>query len=96
MVEAGYSVYANSDASGTTSALSRDLSNQRMIDAGVHVLSPFAILGELMRDWRTPPEGEEAWPLIGSLLPFADMIARSHGYAVESGEVMPGQDAIPW
>ena len=96
MVEAGYSVFANSDASGTTSALGRDLSNQRMLNAGVQVLSPFAVFGELMRDWRTPPEGEEVWPLLEYLLPEAGMLARFHGATVESGEVMPGQDAIPW
>lgn len=96
MVEAGYSVFANSDASGTTSTLTRDLSNQRMINAGVQLLSPFAVFGELMRDWRTPPEGEEVWPLLESIVPAGGMLARSHGYAVESGEVMPGQEEIPW
>ncbi|SPO02053.1 related to ycaC, hydrolase of unknown specificity [Cephalotrichum gorgonifer] len=96
MVEAGYSVYANSDASGTTSALARDLSNQRMINAGVHLLSPFAIFGELMRDWRTPPEGDDVYPLLESILPAAGMLTRGHGYAVEYGKVLPGQDKLPW
>ncbi|KAK4152248.1 Isochorismatase-like protein [Chaetomidium leptoderma] len=96
MVEAGYSVFANADASGTTDTLTRDLANQRMINAGVHLLSPAAVLGELMRDWRTPPVAAEPWPLLESLMAAGGMLARSHGSAVESGELMPGQTAIPW
>lgn len=96
MIEAGYSVFANHDASGTTSALTRDLSNQRMISAGVQILSPFAVFGELMRDWRTPPEGSDVWPLLESLTPAGGMLARGHGYAVEEGVVQEGQDKLPW
>jgi hypothetical protein len=96
MVEAGYSVFANADASGTTSTLGRDLSNRRMMDAGVQVITPFAVFGELMRDWRTPPEGDEVYKLIEAVVPAAGMLARSHGYAVEHGEVLPDQDAIAW
>ncbi|KAH7305194.1 Isochorismatase-like protein [Stachybotrys elegans] len=96
MVEAGYSVFANSDASGTTSASIREDANARMRDAGVQILSPFAVFGELMRDWRTPPTGETAWTLIASVVPSADMLARSHGYAVDFGVVQEGQRSIPW
>ena len=52
MREAGYSVFVNAEASGTTTELIREISNQRMRDAGVQVLSTFAIMSELMRDWR--------------------------------------------
>lgn len=96
MVEAGYSVFANADASGTVSTLTRDISNKRMFDAGVQVVSPFSIFGELMRDWRTPPEGDNAWSLLAEIVPAADMLARSHGSAVTDGEVFEGQDEIPW
>lgn len=96
MVEAGYSVFANVDASGTTNEIARDYSNQRMLNAGVQLLSPFAVFAELMRDWRTPPEGEDVWTLLEYLVPAAGMLGRSHGHAVEKGEILPGQDVLPW
>ncbi|KAI9146836.1 Isochorismatase hydrolase [Paramyrothecium foliicola] len=91
MREAGYSVFANSEASGTTSVNIREDSNRRMRDAGVQILSAFAIFGELMRDWRTPPTGEPVWPLVDALIPNGGMLARAHGFAVEQGEI---QDAL--
>jgi nicotinamidase-related amidase len=96
MREAGYSVFANSEASGTTSVGIRDDANQRMRDAGVQILSSFAVFGELMRDWRTPPTGIGSWPTIESVVPIAGMLARSHGAAVDDGEVQDGQREIPW
>lgn len=35
----GYSVWANVEASGTTTALVRDVSNGRMVNAGVQLVS---------------------------------------------------------
>jgi hypothetical protein len=67
-----------------------------MRDAGVQILSPFAIFGELMRDWRTPPTGDDVWPLVESLVPTAGMLARGHGYAVEHGKIQDGQKKLPW
>lgn len=96
MVEAGYSVFANADASGTNSVLTRDISNQRMMDAGVQVLSPFAIFGELMRDWRTPPQNDSAWPLLEYVIPSGGMLARAHGAAVDHGEIQDSQRDILW
>ncbi|KAF2197730.1 isochorismatase hydrolase-like protein, partial [Delitschia confertaspora ATCC 74209] len=48
----GYSVFANVEASGTTTPLIRDVSNSRMEGAGVQLLSLFSIVCDLMRDWR--------------------------------------------
>lgn len=96
MREAGYSVFANADASGTVSEMTRDIANDRMKDAGVHLVTSFAIFGELMRDWRTPPEHDDVWPLLDFIVPAGGMLARGHGYAVEHGEVQEGQDKLPW
>lgn len=96
MREAGYSVFANSEASGTSSALIRDEANLRMRDAGVHILSPFAVFGELMRDWRTPPTEENAFVMLEAMMAGGGMLVRSHGAAVDSGVLMPGQTAVPW
>ncbi|KAJ8127825.1 hypothetical protein O1611_g5810 [Lasiodiplodia mahajangana] len=53
--DAGYSVWANHEASGTMTADIRENGNDRMRAAGVQIVSYYAIVGELMRDWRTPP-----------------------------------------
>ena len=55
LLEAGYTVFANADASGTVDARSADLANARMRDAGVYVMSQFSIVCDLQRDWRSPP-----------------------------------------
>ena len=55
LLEAGYAVFANADASGTFDTRSADLANARMRDAGVYVLSQFSIVSDLQRDWRDPP-----------------------------------------
>ncbi|KAF5603381.1 ycaC [Fusarium pseudocircinatum] len=49
----GYSVWANVEASGTTSALIRDVTNSRLQFAGVQLVGISAILTELFRDWRS-------------------------------------------
>ena len=65
LVEAGYSVFANSDASGTFDARTAADANDRMRAAGVQLLSMFAVELELMRDWRGAPGAPE-------MLPFFD------------------------
>ncbi|KAF7799651.1 hypothetical protein EIP86_010891 [Pleurotus ostreatoroseus] len=63
--DAGYSVFANSDASGTFDVKTANDANDRMRAAGVQVLSMFAVALELMRDWRNTPGAPE-------MLPFFD------------------------
>ena len=65
LVEAGYSVFVNADASGTFDKKTGNDANDRMRAAGVQVLSMFAVACELMRDWRNTPGTPE-------LLPFFD------------------------
>jgi hypothetical protein len=55
----GYSVFANVEASGTTTELIRDSANDRMREAGVNVVSLFYIVCDLMRDWRNTPGSAE-------------------------------------
>ena len=57
--EAGYSVWANAEASGTTTPMIRDISNDMMRDAGVNVVSLFYIVCDLMRDWRNTPGADK-------------------------------------
>jgi hypothetical protein len=55
LVQEGYTVFANADASGTFNAQVAANANDRMRAAGVNVLSQFAISTDLMRDWRNTP-----------------------------------------
>jgi hypothetical protein len=51
LVEAGYEVFANTDASGTFSDKLAFDANRRMEKAGVTLMGMFAIVMDLMRDW---------------------------------------------
>jgi len=62
LVQEGYTVFANADASGAMSKRIADDANDRMRNAGVQVLSSFAIIGELFRDWRNTPGSKELFP----------------------------------
>jgi nicotinamidase-related amidase len=91
----GYSVWANVEASGTTSELIRDTSNDRMREAGVHVISYFHIAMELMRDWRNTPGVTELLPVLDKYYPIYGAVARAHRAAVLNGTVSSGQNLLP-
>lgn len=91
----GYSVWANVEASGTNSALVRDVSNARMANAGVHTVSLFSILGDLMRDWRSTPGAREVIPWMDKYYPVWGTLARAHSAAILNGTILPGEDELP-
>jgi len=91
----GYSVWANVEASGTTTELVRDVSNLRMMGAGVNVVSTFAIVCDLMRDWRNTPGAAELMPYFDTYMPAYGMLARAHRAAVLNGTIVPGEDLLP-
>jgi hypothetical protein len=93
--DAGYAVWANHEASGTTSIDIREQANDRMREAGVHVVSYFAVVCELMRDWRASPGAKELLPVLDRYLPAYGMVVRGHLAAMKNGEVQPGQEDIP-
>ncbi|KAI4594400.1 hypothetical protein KJ359_008424 [Pestalotiopsis sp. 9143b] len=93
--EAGYAVWANIEASGTTTELIRDASNDRMRAAGVHVVSYFDIVCELMRDWRDTPGAAEIYPVLDKYYPVYGALARAHRAAVQNGTIVPGEAALP-
>ncbi|ORY59063.1 isochorismatase [Pseudomassariella vexata] len=95
LVDAGYSVWANVESSGTTTELIRDTSNDRMRAAGVNVISYFHIVCELMRDWRNTPGAEQLFGVLDRYYPVYGMLARGHRGAVNNGTVLPGEDGLP-
>lgn len=92
--EEGYSVWANVEASGTTSALVRDISNDRMAKAGVHTVSLFSIVCDLMRDWRNTPGAKEMIPWLDQYFPVWGYLARAHAAAVNNGTIQPGEEGL--
>ncbi|KAI3399361.1 hypothetical protein diail_7088 [Diaporthe ilicicola] len=91
----GYSVWANVEASGTTTPLIRDVSNDRMAKAGVNIVSLFSIICDLMRDWRNTPGAAELLPWLDKYMPAYGMVARAHRAAIENGTVIPGEASLP-
>ncbi|OCH84277.1 ycaC protein [Obba rivulosa] len=83
--DAGYSVFANGDASGTFDVKTAQDANDRMRAAGVQVLSMFAVACELMRDWRNTPGSKELLPYFDMYLPEYGFLARAHDAAVQAG-----------
>jgi hypothetical protein len=66
-----------------------------MMRAGVNVVSLFAIICDLMRDWRHTPGAAEVFPFIDRYMPAYGMVARAHRAAIETGEILTGEDLLP-
>lgn len=64
LIEAGYQVFANTDASGTFNDKLAADANRRMEQAGVHLMGMFGIVMDLMRDWRNTPGTAEVLPFL--------------------------------
>ncbi|TDZ23154.1 putative hydrolase YcaC [Colletotrichum orbiculare MAFF 240422] len=91
----GYSVWANVEASGTTTELIRDISNDRMAQSGVQIVSLFSIALDLMRDWRNTPGALELFSWLDEYYPAYGYISRGHRAAVENGTVSDAQKTLP-
>lgn len=64
LVDAGYEVYANTEASGTFDVRLANDANRRMEKAGVTLMSMFGIVCDLMRDWRNTPGFDQVLPFL--------------------------------
>ena len=92
--EEGYSVWANLEASGTTTPLIRDSSNDVMRQAGVKVVSLFYIVCDLMRDWRNTPGSAQVLPWLSQYYPVYGNLAKGHAAAIANGSVIPGEAGL--
>ncbi|KAL8699055.1 MAG: hypothetical protein Q9224_001578 [Gallowayella concinna] len=92
--EQGYTVFANTEASGTfTHKLAAD-ANERMKDGGVILQGMFAIVMDLMRDWRNTPGSLQVLPWLDTYLPAYGYVARGHEAAVQNGTLAPGEAGL--
>ncbi|KAL9018138.1 MAG: hypothetical protein Q9185_004545 [Variospora sp. 1 TL-2023] len=90
----GYTVFANTEASGTfTEKLAVD-ANGRMKDGGVILQGTFAIVMDLMRDWRNTPGSLQLLPWLDTYLPAYGYVARAHEAAVQNGTLSPGEEGL--
>ncbi|KAJ5537457.1 hypothetical protein N7513_010643 [Penicillium frequentans] len=94
LIDEGYEVFANTDASGTFNERLADEANRRMEKAGVTLMGLFGIVCDLMRDWRNTPG-------LNQLLPFLDkyqfaygLVARHHAGAIENGTLFPVEQLL--
>ncbi len=90
----GYTVFANTEGSGTFTQKLADDANARMKDAGVVLQGVFAIVMDLMRDWRNTPGSKEVLPWLDTYLPAYGYIARAHEAAVLNGTLAPGEEGL--
>ena len=88
----GYSVWANIEASGTTTNLVRDTANMRMQSHGVNLVSLFSVYADLQRDYRrTPPSPYVAYPWSDHYIPAGGFLTRAFAAAVLNGTLGPGE-----
>lgn len=88
----GYSVWANVEASGTTTELVRDTANMRMQGAGINLVSLFSVVADLIRDYRSTavdPVYSETWS--DQYIPSAGFMTRAHAAAILNGTLIPGE-----
>ncbi|KAL0635278.1 hypothetical protein Q9L58_005763 [Maublancomyces gigas] len=83
--EEGYEVFANTEASGTFNERLATEANDRMKGAGVTLMGMFAILSDLMRDWRNTPGAAEVLPFIDTYLTAYGFLARAFAAAASTG-----------
>ncbi|MCJ1427498.1 hypothetical protein MMC29_005401 [Sticta canariensis] len=90
----GYTVFANTEASGTFSKELAADANRRMENSGVILMGLFSVVMDLMRDWRNTPGSATVLPFIDTYLPAYGYIARAHEGAVKNGKLQPGEDGL--
>lgn len=90
----GYTVFANTEASGTFSERLANDANDRMANAGVILQGMFAIVMDLMRDWRNTPGSLQVLPWLDQYLPVYGYVARGHEAAILNGTLVPGEAGL--
>lgn len=87
-------MWANVEASGTSTELIRDVSNDRMARAGVQIVSLFSIVCDLMRDWRNTPGDATVLPYLAQYYPIYGRLAAAHGASVRNGTISAGIEPL--
>ncbi|KAL3441798.1 Isochorismatase-like protein [Aspergillus insuetus] len=94
LVDEGYEVYANTEASGTFDKRLADDANRRMEKSGVTLMGFFAIVCDLMRDWRKTPGLNELLPFLDQYQFAYGLVARHHAAAIVNGTLAPVEEQL--
>ncbi len=65
-----------------------------MENSGVVLQGLFAIVMDLMRDWRNTPGSLQLLPFLDQYLPVYGYVARAHEAAVLDGVLIPGESGL--
>ncbi|KAJ5798628.1 uncharacterized protein N7503_007924 [Penicillium pulvis] len=94
LIDEGYEVFANTDASGTFNERLADEANRRMEKAGVTLMGLFGIVCDLMRDWRNTPGLDQLLPFLDKYQFAYGLVARHHAGAIENGTLFPVEQLL--
>ncbi|KAL4956990.1 Isochorismatase-like protein [Aspergillus filifer] len=94
LIDEGYEVYANTEASGTFDIRLAEDANRRMEKAGVTLMGFFAIVCDLMRDWRNVPGLTELLPFLDQYLFAYGLLARHHAAAIVNGTLAEVENVL--
>ncbi|PYH96065.1 isochorismatase family hydrolase [Aspergillus ellipticus CBS 707.79] len=94
LVDEGYEVFANTEASGTFDRRLAEDANQRMEKAGVTLMGLFGIVCDLMRDWRNTPGLNELLPYLDKYQFAYGLVARHHAGAIVNGTLAAVEEAL--
>ncbi|PLB45839.1 isochorismatase family hydrolase [Aspergillus steynii IBT 23096] len=94
LVDEGYEVFANTEASGTFDVKLAEDANRRMERAGVTLMGLFGIVTDLMRDWRAKPGLDEVLPYLDKYQFAYGLAARHHAGALRNGTLFPVEELL--
>ncbi|KAJ5188028.1 hypothetical protein N7491_004351 [Penicillium cf. griseofulvum] len=94
LIDAGYEVFANTDASGTFDVKLAEDANRRMEKAGVTLMGLFGIVCDLMRDWRATPGLNEVLPFLDKYQFAYGLVARHHAGSIQNGTFFPVEGTL--
>ncbi|PYH44027.1 putative isochorismatase family hydrolase [Aspergillus saccharolyticus JOP 1030-1] len=94
LIDEGYEVYANTEASGTFDAKLAIDANRRMEKAGVTLMGIFGIVCDLMRDWRNTPGLPELLPWLDQYQFAYGLVARHHAGAIVNGTLAAVEETL--
>ncbi|KAF7128328.1 hypothetical protein CNMCM5793_002870 [Aspergillus hiratsukae] len=94
LIDEGYEVFANTEASGTFDVKLAADANRRMEKAGVTLTGTFGVVTDLMRDWRATPGLDQVLPYLDKYQYAYGLVARHHAGAIENGTLAPIESTL--
>ncbi|KAJ3983197.1 Isochorismatase-like protein [Lentinula detonsa] len=87
----GYSVFVNAQASGAASKTVAEDAKARMRDAGVYVVSPYAVVSDLLRTWANSSYNVQTIGWDFAYWTLRGYMTDAHAAAIQNGTLVPGE-----